>query len=174
MLSLLKNRLYRFHAWCDENELWKFAIMISFVGVPNLMIMMSDKVSVGLLFAGVILFMITCILALTRMNYISGKWIFDGSKYKIPEIGDVIVIERDFLWDGGFRKIKANKTIRPSSNTIEKGEEWRVSNIKSQSCDWKIYLNSERGAIIISYFKSKGHWKTKSDIRNSKLRKIGI
>lgn len=173
MFSLLKNRIYRFHAWCDQNESWKFALMISLIGIPNMMIMLSDKTTSGLLFTGVILFMFTCLLALSRVNYVSGKWEFDGSKYKIPEVGDVLVIKKDFWWDGGFRKIKPNTSTR-SSNMIESGEEWKVTVIKSENCDWKIYLKSERGDITISYFKSLGYWKTKSDIRNDVLKRIGI
>ncbi len=36
MVSMLKNRLYRFNRWLDRNEFFKFGFMISYIAVAML------------------------------------------------------------------------------------------------------------------------------------------
>lgn len=193
MLRMLKNRLYRFHSWLDKKESSKFIIMLLLVGVPNAMIVFSDRTSPSMLFGGVALFMFTCLLALTRMNYISGKWKFNKSAYNIPLKGEQIVIKKSFWYDGGFLKNAPNPTDpsrKPNTILIPAGTTAKVKSIRELSDDWEIllsfepsllsnsvygtYTSSYSSGVTIPYIESRKHWKTKSDVRNDILTKIGI
>lgn len=167
--------MYRLHKWLDERELLKFFLLLMSIGVPNSILALSN--SSVLIFIALSMFLISLPIYLTRINYISGKWEFNKSIYKLPEVGDVFVMEKTFWWDGGFRKLPPHGPGSKPNYWIIKGKtEWRVTDIKASDCDWKIYLSSldDKYDIYLKYFESRGYWKTKSDIRNGKLSELGI
>lgn len=178
MLRLLNNGLYRLNYWLDRNELSKFLIMLSVVGFSNVMLVCSNSLY------GIIPILIVCAFTLVRMKFQTGDWDFKKDIYKVPEVGDVFVIKKDFYWDGGFKKFinLSDPSRKPWYYYIKVGTEWRVTELKDKEGDWKIYLVytgndpylQELPHITIKYFESRKYWKTKSDIRDEKLRKIGI
>lgn len=178
MLRLLNNELYRINNWLDRHELSKFFIMLLAVGFSNVILVCGKSPY------GVIPILIVTAFTLVRMKFQTGVWDFKKDIYDIPEVGDVFVIKRDFYWDGGFKKFInfSDPSRKPWYYYIKVGTEWRVTKLKDKEGDWEIYLRytgndsylTEELNINVKYFESRKYWKTKSNIRDEKLRKIGI
>lgn len=184
MFSLLKNRLYRMHLWLDNRESLKFILMLMSVGVPNLLMFFGSNKNVASV--GIILFLLVVIFSLTRINYISGKLKFNRSTYNPPSIGEQINITKTFWYDGSFRKSfnPCDPSQKPSTIRIPAGAILMVEDVIESDADWEITvlfnsvgsINSiaQTHRISMKYFESRSCWKTKSDIRNDILERIGI
>lgn len=170
MFGLLKNKLYRLHQWLDNHEPTKFIVMIVTVAIPNVVIMLSNPL------IGVSMYVILFPFFLSRYFFITGVLKFDRTLYDIPVVGELISVEKDFYFDGGFLKFlnPTDPSIKPSTIKINRFRVAEVIDVVEVSGDWDIFLKFSNESIVIPYFESRKYWITKSNVRNEKLRKIGI
>ena len=171
MLRLLGNNLYRFNLWLDKNETFKFIFMIVFISIGIVNIQFGD------LIFGVLMMLLLCLFALYRIFMQNGSAIFDRTLYHIPVVGEKILITKLFYWDGAFKKFvnESDPSRKPWWFTIRKGDEFEVISVLKVTGDWEIGMIDKAGdKIVVNYFESRKYWKTKQDIRNEKLERIGI
>lgn len=170
MFSLLKNNLYRLHKWLDNHETTKFIVMLVTVAIPNVVIMLSNPL------IGVSMYIILFPFFLSRYLFVTGGLKFDKTKYEIPVVGELISVEKDFYFDGRFLKFinPTDPSIKPSTIKINRFRVAEVIDVVDMKGDWDIFLKFSNETIVIPYFGSRGYWKTKSDIRSERLKKIGI
>ena len=172
MLSLLQNYLYRLNIWLDKNELVKFIFMLVFVstGIMN--------IQFGSLIFGVIMMAMLCVFALYRIFMIDGSAIFDRTKYKVPNTGESVLVTKDFYYDGSFRKFinTSDPSQKPNWIKIKKGMRLNIVATKETKGDWTFmfYDDINKCNITLNYFDTRGYWKSLSDIRDSKIKKLGI
>jgi hypothetical protein len=160
----------------DKNETFKFIFMIVFVSIGMINIQFGD------LIFGVSMMLLLCIFALYRMFMQNGSIVgdyvlFDRKLYHIPVVGEKILITKLFYWDGAFKKFinESDPSGKPWWFTIRKGDEFEVISVLKVTGDWEIGMVDKAGdKIVVNYFESRKYWKTKSDIRDERLRKIGI
>ncbi len=176
MVSMLKNRLYRFNRWLDRNELFKFVFMISYIAVAML------NLTTGSLTAFVLMMLIVCSFAVYRMFIMDNRVTFDRSKYNVPGVGEIVIVKKDFYYDGSFRKFinTSDQSQKPNWWKVTKGTELIILNVEETVGDWKIRfieptINSKtRGDLHLYYLDTKDYWDTKANIRSKILSKIGI
>ncbi len=176
MVSMLKNRLYRFNRWLDRNGLFKFVFMISYIAVAML------NLTTGSLTAFVLMMLIVCAFAVYRMFIMDNRVTFYRSHYDVPEVGEIVIVKKDFYYDGSFRKFinTSDQSQKPNWWKVTKGTELIILNVEETSGDWKIRfieptINSKtRGDLHLYYLDTKDYWDTKANIRSKILSKIGI
>ncbi len=173
MVSMLKNRLYRFNRWLDRNELFKFVFMISYIAIAML------NLTTGSLTAFVLMISIVCTFAVYRMFIMDNRVTFDRTKYSVPDVGEVVIVKRDFYYDGQFRKFinQSDMSQKPNWWKVSKGTEMIIIEVKETSGDWIIRFidnSPSRGDMSLYYLDTKDYWDTKANIRSRILSKIGI
>lgn len=176
MVSMLKNSIFRLNRWLDKNEMFKFLFMISIVagGMIN--------IQFGNLFIGVSMILSLTFLGLYRILMNDGMVKFDRSKYQVPQVGEIVVVKKDFYYDGSFRKFinTSDQSQKPNWWKVSKGTELVILNVEETNSDWKVRLieptiNSQtRGDLHLYYLDTKDYWDTKANIRNKLLKKLGI
>jgi hypothetical protein len=144
--------------------------MLVTVAIPNVVIMLSNPL------IGVSMYVLLFPFFLSRYFYITGSLKFDKSMYDIPLIGELVSIEKDFYFDGRFLKFinPTDPSIKPSTIKINRLRVAKVIDVIDMKGDWDIFLEFSNDTVVVPYFESRSYWKTKSDIRSEKLRKIGI
>jgi Ca2+/Na+ antiporter len=173
---MLKNRLYRFNRWFDRNELFKFGFMISYIAVAML------NLTTGSLTAFVLMMLIVCAFVVYRMFIMDNRVTFDRSHYDVPVVGEIVIVKKDFYYDGSFRRFinQSNPSQKPNWWKVSKGTELVILNVEETYGDWKIRfieptINSKtRGDLHLYYLDTKDYWDTKANIRSKILSKIGI
>ena len=173
---MLKNKLYRLNRWLDRNELFKFVFMISYIAVAML------NLTAGSLTAFVLMMLMVCAFAVYRMFIMDNRVTFDRSKYDVPGVGEIVIVKKDFYYDGSFRKFinQSNPSQKPNWWKVPKGTELVILNVDEDDGDWKIRfieptINSQtRGDLHLYYLDTKDYWDTKANIRSKILSKIGI
>jgi hypothetical protein len=173
-MKKLINKLYRFNRWLDKRETLKFILLIVYV------LLGFGSFQFGNLIFGTIMISILCFITISRVFIIDGRLKFDRSEYCVPDVGEIVVIKKDFFYDGSFRKFinTSEPGRKPNWLEIRKGTEWIISGIKETDGDWKISMKDCWWEGIydmnLYYLDTKDYWETKSDIRNNTLKKIGI
>jgi hypothetical protein len=173
---MLKNRFYRFNRWLDKRETLKFILMVVYVLIG------FGSIQFGYLIFGTIMISILCFITISRVFIIDGKLKFDRSVYDIPSVGEIVVVKKDFYYDGSFRKFinTTDPSQRPNWWKVSKGTELVILNVEETNGDWKVRLieptiNSQtRGDLHLYYLDTKDYWDTKANIRSKILSKIGI
>ena len=96
----------------------------------------------------------------------------DKSLYKIPEVGEKIIITKEFYWNGRFlKRPEHGPGTKPWVVKVEKNSEYIVEDVLEFKDDWRIRLSEN---IYLDYFKTRKYWTTKSEQRDNKLKKLGI
>jgi hypothetical protein len=115
------------------------------------------------------------------MSIINDKVKFDRSKYQVPETGEIVIVKKDFYYDGQFKKFinTSDQSQKPNWWKVTKGTELVILNIEETNADWKITLTNEqnwrtKGDLYLYYLDTKDYWNTKSNIRNNVLKRLGI
>lgn len=170
---MLKNKLYRFNHWLDRNELFKFGFMISYIVIAMI------NLTTGNLTAFVLMMLMVCAFAVYRMFIMNNRVTFDRSHYDVPGVGDIVIVKKDFYYDGQFRKFinQSDPSQKPNWWKVSKGTEMIIIEVKETNGDWKIRFidnSPSKGDISLYYIDTKDYWNTKSNIRNKKLKKLGI
>ena len=179
MVSMLKNSFYRFNRWLDNNEITKFLLLLLSVLLFTLPLHFGGDTG---LFVSISTITSVCLFVLFRMNIMNDKVKFDRSKYVVPETGEIVVVKKDFYYDGSFRKFinQSDPGQKPNFWKVSKGTELVILNVEETNGDWKIRfieptINSQtRGDLHLYYLDTKDYWDTKANIRNKLLKKLGI
>jgi hypothetical protein len=130
--------------------------------------------------SGVLIWMVIGLFTLFRVKYINRTLKFNKSEYTIPEAGEIIQITKGF-WKGSRDDLKIYKKF-PDPKKVGvyfiMEQEAKVESVKYIDGDWELYIrygvNFGANGIKISYFDSRSNWTTKKDIRDNKLKSIGI
>lgn len=173
---MLKNSIFRLNRWLDRNEVFKFLFMVSIVAGGMI------TIQFGNLFIGVSMILSLTFLGLYRILMNDGMVKFDRSKYQVPQVGEIVVVKKDFYYDGSFRKFinTSDQSQKPNWWKVSKGTELVILNVEETNSDWKVRLieptiNSQtRGDLHLYYLDTKDYWDTKANIRNKLLNKLGI
>ena len=177
MVSMLKNSFYRFNRWLDNNEVTKFLLLLLSVLLFTLPLHFGGVTG---LFVSISAITIVCLFVIFRMNIMNDVVKFDRSKYQVPEVGDVVVIKKEFFYDGQFRKFinTSDQSQKPNWWEIRKGTEWVILDVEESDGDWKISMRDiwweGTHDMYLYYLDTKDYWDTKSNIRNKLLKKLGI
>jgi hypothetical protein len=175
---MLKNIFYRFNRWLDNNEITKFFLLLFSVALFTIPLQFGS-------FSGVVISLstlsIVCLFTFFRVNIMNDKIEFDRSKYNVPEVGEIVVVKKDFYYDGSFRKFinQSDQSQKPNWWKVTKGTELIILNVEETDDDWKITLTNEqnwrtKGDLYLYYLDTKDYWDTKANIRSKILSKLGI
>ena len=179
MVSMLKNSFYRFNRWLDNNEVTKFLLLLLSVLLFTLPLHFGGVTG---LFVSISTITIVCLFVIFRMNIMNDKVKFDRSKYDVPEAGEIVVVKKDFYYDGQFRKFinTSDQSQKPNWWKVPKGTELVILNVDEDDGDWKIrfieptFNSQTKGSMNLYYLDTKDYWDTKANIRSKILSKIGI
>ena len=179
MVSMLKNSFYRFNRWLDNNEVTKFLLLLLSVLLFTLSLHFGGATG---LFLSISTITIVCLFVIFRVNIMNDKVKFDRSKYDVPEAGEIVVVKKDFYYDGQFKKFinTSDQSQKPNWWKVPKGTELIIINVDETDGDWKIrfieptFNSQTKGSMNLYYLDTKDYWDTKSNIRNKLLKKLGI
>ena len=179
MVSMLKNSFYRFNRWLDNNEITKLSLLLLSVLLFTLPLHFGGFTG---LFVSISVISIVCLFVIFRMNIMNDKVKFDRSKYDVPEAGEIVVVKKDFYYDGQFKKFinTSDQSQKPNWWKVPKGTELVILNVDEDDGDWKIrfieptFNSQTKGSMNLYYLDTKDYWDTKANIRNKILSKIGI
>jgi hypothetical protein len=176
---MLKNSFYRFNRWLDNNEVTKFLLLLLSVLLFTLPLHFGGVTG---LFVSISAITIVCLFVIFRMNIMNDVVKFDRSKYDVPEAGEIVVVKKDFYYDGQFRKFinTSDQSQKPNWWKVPKGTELVILNVDEDDGDWKIrfieptFNSKTKGSMNLYYLDTKDYWDTKANIRSKILSKIGI
>ncbi len=179
MVSMLKNIFYRFNRWLDNNEITKFLLLLLSVLLFTLPLHFGGATG---LFVSISTITIVCLFVIFRMNIMNDVVKFDRSKYDVPEAGEIVIVKKDFYYDGQFRKFinTSDQSQKPNWWKVPKGTELVILNVDEDDGDWKIrfieptFNSQTKGSMNLYYLDTKDYWDTKANIRNKLLSRIGI
>ena len=175
----MKNKLYRFNRWLDNNEIIKFFLLLFSVAFFTIPLQFGNFVGLCVSLSTIT---IVCLFVLFRMNIMNDKVKFDRSKYQVPETGEIVIVKKDFYYDGSFRKFinTSDQSQKPNFWKVSKGTELVILNVDEDDGDWKIrfieptFNSKTKGSMNLYYLDTKDYWDTKANIRNKILSKLGI
>ena len=179
MVSMLKNSFYRFNRWLDNNEIAKLSLLLLSVLLFTLPLHFGGVTG---LFVSISVITIVCLFVIFRMNIMKDKVKFDRSKYDVPETGEIVIVKKDFYYDGQFKKFinTSDQSQKPNWWKVPKGTELVILNVDEDDGDWKIrfieptFNSQTKGSMNLYYLDTKDYWDTKANIRSKILSKIGI
>jgi len=171
----MKNKLYRFNRWLVNNEISKFFLLLFSVALFTIPLQFGN-------FTGLVVSLSTitvvCLFVIFRMNIMNDKVKFDRSRYDIPRVGEIVVVKRDFYYDGYFRKFinQSNPSQKPNWWKVSKGIQLVIVNVEETDGDWMITFEDRMRVpyLHLYYLDTKDYWDTKANIRSRILSKIGI
>jgi hypothetical protein len=162
---MLKNKIYLFDKWLSKDQRSFNVLGLVFISV--LLISFEST-----LFYGMGLMLLICsYVVFIKAKIIGGQWELDKKLYQVPEEGEVLVIRKDFYWDGSLKSYYVPNG-KPNTLYIEKGTEFDIISIEELEDDWVIKLVFQNNIMLLSYFEFKSYFKTKSQLRDEKLKKI--
>jgi hypothetical protein len=167
----MKNNIIRFNRWLDRNEGFKLLFLMSFVAIGML------NIQLGNLFFGILMILSITSLALYRILIHDGMVKFNRSNYQVPQVGETVIVKKDFYYDGLFKRYinTSFQGQKPNWWKISKGTELTILDVEETSADWKIrFFDQSKGDMYLYYLDTKKYWDTKSNIRNNILKKLGI
>ena len=157
---MLKNLIIRTNYILDNNEGYKFAILILIVFVCSLFINFGNLIIMSL---GISLIVLLSIFTLLRVRVLDGKL-----KYELPEKGETIIIKKKFFILNGeiFKAPLADEGYCEMDHMSE----WIIRHTTTDSL---VVENKITGYYTnMQYFESRKYWETKSEMRNRKLNKL--
>ena len=173
---MLKNRFYRFNRWLDNHEMTKLGLLLLSTLLFTLPLHFGGIIG---LFVSISIISIVCLFVIFRVNIMSNVVKFDRSTYDLPSVGEIVVVKKDFYYDGSFRKFinTTDPSQKPNWWEVSKGTEMVILEVKETDGDWKIRFidnSPSRGDMSLYYLDTKDYWETKANIRNKILSKLGI
>lgn len=163
---MVKNKLYRIDKWLSKGN--RVFLVLLLIGLSVTMIHFTSTMFIGF---GLIIF-ISLWLVFVKTSILSGRLKFDKSYYILPIIGEKIVIQKDFKYDSNKVENDRNYIYEKSIITLEKGFNFEVLEIKELKDDWVIKLKCNEWNVEVYYLDIKGLFKTITDIRDDKLKRI--
>lgn len=164
--SMLKNKIYLFDKWLSSGENILYLLSLLSISV----VMINFEVT---LFYGIGLLSLICFYTVfVKIKINSKEWQLDKSLYKLPDIEEVIIVQRDFRYD----LAKVQNRVEMIGN-ICKGYEFEVISIEELNDDWIVELkllrrSSEMIQIKVFWLDIHKYFMTISDVRNNKLNKL--
>ena len=166
---MLKNKLYLFDKWLSKDRNVLFILLL--VAISTTLIQFETT-----MFYGIGLILLICFyVVFVKAKILGGQWKLDKSVYHVPQKDEIIVTTKDFYWDGSLKSYHVQShTSKPNTVFIEKGTELKIIHLRENDDDWILMLKKGNGEIIITvnYLESKDYYKTKSQIREDKLKKL--
>lgn len=160
------NFLFRLNNYFDKS-VFTLIFLLTFIISAQILLYFNY------LLPSILIYILLVFLVFFRSGFLNIK--FDKSRYSIPQEGEIILVKKEFYWNGRFLKYPENgPEAKPWVCKIHKGSEFKVIGVKEYDYDWKIYLKSKDLNIELGYFETRRYWKSKSDLRNKILNKIGI
>lgn len=167
---MLKNKLYRIDKWISKDNR-VLLVLLLLVVAPVVMIQFTST-----MFYGIGLFAFICLwVVFVKAKILGGQWKFDKSIYDVPQVEEIVVTTKNFYWDGSLKSYHVQShTSKPNTVFIEKGTELKIIHLRENDDDCVLMLKKGNGEIIITvnYLESKDYYKTKSQIREDKLKKL--
>lgn len=171
IFAIMNNYIYRLNKLISDSNL-TLPIMTILILSMNLFLLF------GFLSLFIITLSIISTLSIIRFRYLRGDFKFDRSVYDVPEVGEIVRVKRAFFWNGSLSRTAPKTThgSKPWYYIISKDSEFYVTLVEEVDSDWVIYLNKSEdlGNIYLNYFESRRYWESKSNIRDNKLKKLGI
>ena len=166
---MLKNKLYLFDKWLSKDRNTLFILFL--VATSTTLIQFETTI-----FYGIGLLLLICFyIVFVKAKILGGQWKFDKSIYDVPQVEEIVVTTKNFYWDGSLKSYHVQShTSKPNTVFIEKGTELKIIHLRENDDDWVLMLKKGNGEIIITvnYLESKDYYKTKSQIREDKLKKL--
>ncbi len=175
----MRNKLYRFNRWLDNNEIIKFFLLLFSVALLTIPLQFGNFIGLIISLSTIL---IVCLFTIFRMKIMEDVVQFDRNKYDVPEVGEIVIVKKDFYYDGSFRTfINTSSSFQmPNWWKVTKGTELVILNIEETDGGWKIrfleptFVKHTKGDMNLYYLDTKDYWDTKANIRNKILSKIGI
>ena len=170
----MRNKLYRFNRWLDNNEIIKFFLLLFSVALFTIPLQFGNFIGLIISLSTIL---IVCLFTIFRMKIMEDVVQFDRSKYNVPEVGEIVVVRKDFYYDGQFRKFinQSDPSQKPNWFKVPKGIQLVIVNVEETDGDWMItFEEHSRGDLHLYYLDTKDYWDTKANIRSKILSKIGI
>lgn len=170
----MKNKFYRFNRWLDRNEITKFFLLLFSVALFTIPLQFGNYTGVWVSLSTIT---IVCSFVLFRMSIMNNKVNFDRSAYVVPQVGETVLVKKDFYYDGLFKQYinHSFQGRKPNYWKISKGTELTILDVVETTGDWKIrFYDQSKGDMYLYYLDTKKYWDTKSNIRNNILKKLGI
>ena len=169
---MLKNKLYKIDKWISKDN--KVGYVLLLVAISAVMIQFTSTMFIGIGLMGLICLWV--VFVKTRIS--SGKLKFDKSYYTLPNIGETIVVQKDFKYDCNKIRNSKNYIYNKVIINIDRGYEYEVVDIKELDDDWIVELAFTSALLnkdlILEVFwlDVKNYFMTIADIREEKLKKI--
>lgn len=165
---MLKNKLYKIDKWISKDNKVGFVLLL--IGLSAVMIQFTST-----MFIGIGLMCLICLwVVFVKTRISTGKLKFDKSYYTLPNIGETIVVQKNFKYD--LNKVSNSKNYINSENfiSIYKGLNFHMVDIKELDDNWvvKIRLDKYNEIIEVFWLDVKDYFMTIADIREEKLKKI--
>jgi hypothetical protein len=170
----MKNKLYRFNRWLDNNEIVKFFLLLFSVALFTIPLQFGNYIGLIISLSTIL---IICLFTIFRMKIMDDVVTFDRSGYDVPGVGEIVIVKKDFYYDGQFRKFinQTDPSQKPNWWKVSKGVQLVIVNVEETDGDWMITFEEQsRGDLHLHYLDTKDYWDTKANIRNKLLSKIGI
>jgi hypothetical protein len=168
---MLKNKLYKIDKWISKDN--RVLLVLLLIGLSAVMIQFTST-----MFYGIGLMCLICLwVVFVKTRISTGDLKFDKSYYTLPNIGETIVVQKDFKYDYAKVKNTKNYIYARAPQNIYKDFEFYVIDIEELEDDWivKLQFNSNSlDPIILEVFwlDVKNYFMTIADIREEKLKKI--
>ena len=174
----MKKKYIQLHIWIDQNNNWFGGIILTLTILSVLLLQLSNNiVNLSL---GISSLVLVAIMALLRKKWNESEIDLEDL-YDLPVEGDIIVVTND----------KLHFYLESQSNyigVVNNGDEFQVTKVKIKNKEVRIhfkyqykskYLIPLIGATgeqiaFLDYFSTKKYWSTKSDIRDMKLKQLGL
>jgi hypothetical protein len=159
-MSRFKNKLYLIEKWLTSGN--RIFYMLLLTAISSLLIQHQPFMIVGI---SLISFISIWLINRRRLK-------FDKTLHKIPEVGETIIITKEFYWNGKFlKRPEHGPGKKPWVVKIEKNKEYVVEEVLEFKDDWRFRLSDN---IYLDYFETRKYWTTKSEQRDNKLKKLVI
>jgi len=165
---MLKNKIYLFDKWLSSGENMLYLLSLLIISV----VMTNFEVT---LFYGIGLLSLICFyMVFIKMKINSKEWQLDKSVYKLPIVGETIVVQKDFKYDLAKVQNSKNYIYSKALQNLLKGFEFDVVSIEELEDDWIVELqfNSRSKPIELFWLDVKDYFMTIADIREDKLNKL--
>ncbi len=169
---MLKNKLYKIDKWISKDN--KEGYILLLLALSAVMVQFTSTMFIGI----GLLSIISLWVVYVKLRISTGKLKFDKSYYTLPNIGETIVVQKDFKYD--FFKVENSKNYIHYKNlqNMDKGSEFNVISIEELDDDWIVELAFTSALLnkdlILEVFwlDVKNYFMTIADIREEKLKKI--
>lgn len=168
-IETMNNKLYFLSKFLNRNNKLFLIFIAIFIAAANLC-MLGERYLLG-----ASAYVLIGIFSLFK-SFIS-EIKLDKDAFDIPASGENIIIKKTFFYDGAFRKFinTTDPSRKPHFYTIKEGQEWNIFSIVEEKDDWMLFMkDKDNTQISIRYFESKKYWETKSDIRDRRLKQLGV